>query len=90
MFILVLSISYTSYRFDLLFLYFHYANTFLKELLEDGDSVFECVDGGSVLVFIDFEVEAVLFKNLHWSLLGKGKEYLVYFTFASGKNLEFF
>jgi hypothetical protein len=42
------------------------------------------------LVFIDFEVEAVLFKNLHWILLGKGKEHLVYFTFASGENLEFF
>jgi len=90
MFILVLSVSYTSYRFDLLFLYFHYANAFLKELLEDGNSVFECVDGSSVLVFIDFEVEAVLFKNLHWSLLGKGKEHLVYFTFASSKNFEFF
>jgi len=90
MFILVLSVSYTGYRFDLLFLYFHYANAFLKELLEDGNSVFVRVEGGSVLVFIDFEVEAVLFKNLHWSLLGKGKEHLVYFTFASSKDFEFF
>jgi hypothetical protein len=90
MFILVLSVSYPSYRFDLLFLYFHYANAFLKELLENADSVFECGNGGSVLVFIDFEVEAVLFKNLHWSLLGKREEHLVYFTFASGKDFEFF
>lgn len=86
----VLLLSRRRHVLELPLLLLHYADGLLEIMLESLDRLRVHIHLRGIALLIDFEIEAVFFEDLQWSLLWQRVEHFVDFACASNEYLEFF